>query len=382
LIDELLLLKEEKRLGDNSLGERFVITSFGESHGDLIGIIIDGVPAGLKLNLDSIQRELDMRRPGASKFSSSRAELDKVKVLSGVFNNMTTGAPLCLIIENKDIDSSNYEIYRKNLRPSHIDFSIFKKYGGFADYRGSGRFSGRITVSFVLAGAIAKQILEKLGIIIFAYTKSIGKIIDDNVYQMKDYTDLLKRRENSSVRTIDSKISYSMEKLVIDIKDQKDSIGGTLKCTVYNFPAGVGGPVFNSIESKLSHAIFSIPAIKGIEFGAGFKSAEMKGSEHNDPWIIENGKIRASKNDAGGIIGGISTGMPIEFTIAVKPVPTIGLPQKTVNIDTMQNVEIEFSGRHDVCIVPRIILVVEAMTAIVLTDFLLIEGIIPQIFKS
>jgi chorismate synthase len=369
-------------LGDNSLGERFVITSFGESHGALIGIIIDGVPAGLDLNLDLIQKELDMRKPGISTITSSRKELDKVKVLSGVFNNKTTGAPLCLIIENKDVDSSKYEIFRKYLRPSHVDFSIFTKYGGFADYRGSGRFSGRITASFVLAGAIAKQILGKLDIIIFAYTKSIGNVTDDGIYNIEDYRELFERRESSSVRTINAKKSYLMEQLIEEIKQQKDSIGGTVKCIVSNFPKAVGGPIFNSIESKISHAIFSIPAVKGIEFGAGFKATEMKGSQHNDPWVIKDGKIRTLKNDSGGIIGGISTGMPIEFTIAIKPVPTIGLPQKTVNIETMENVEVEFSGRHDVCIVPRIIAVVEAMTAIILTDFLLIEGIIPPIYKS
>jgi chorismate synthase len=369
-------------LGDNSFGKRFVITSFGESHGNIIGIIIDGVPAGLKFDLDLIQKELDMRRPGTSDMTSSRKELDEVKLLSGVFNHKTTGAPLCLVIENKDVDSSKYEIYKKYLRPSHVDFSLLTKYGGFADYRGSGRFSGRLTASFVLAGVIAKQILAKYGIIVFAYTKSIGNIIDDERYNINNYKELLERREKSYVRTINTNKSHLMEQLVKEIKEKKDSIGGRVKCIVNNFPKGVGGPMFNSIESRISHAIFSIPAVKGIEFGAGFKATEMKGSQHNDPWRIKNGKIKTSKNDSGGIIGGITTGMPIEFTIAIKPVPTIGTAQKTVNLETMENVEIEFSGRHDVCIVPRVIPVVEAMTAIVLTDFLLIEGIIPPVYKS
>ncbi len=367
---------------DNSFGTLFRITSFGESHGDLIGIIIDGVPAGLELNLDIIQSELKRRSPGQSQVTTTRFEEDHVKILSGFFNNKTTGAPLCLIIDNKDIDSSIYEKFKNFLRPSHIDYSALKKYGGFSDFRGSGRFSGRITAGFVMAGAVAKQILNKFDITIFAYTKSIGNIIDEKNYSVEEFDKLHTQREVSLVKTINSEKSKSMESLITKIKHQKDSIGGTVKCLVKNFPEGKGGPVFNSIESNISRSIFSIPAIKGIEFGIGFKAARMRGSEHNDPWILKNGKIQTSKNDAGGIIGGISTGMPIEFTIAVKPTASIGIPQKTVNIKTMENVEIAFSGRHDPCIVPRIIPVVEAMTSIVLLDCLLVEGYIPRVFLS
>lgn len=369
-------------MGDNTLGTRFKITSFGESHGEVIGIVVDGVPAGLTLDLEFIQEELNKRKPGQSRLTSSRSELDEVKVLSGIFNEKTTGAPICLIIENMDVDSSKYEEFKKYLRPSQVDYVALKKYGGFADYRGSGRFSGRITAGFVMAGAIAKQILMKHDIMVFAYTKSIGNIVDDNKYTIDDIQKLIELREKSVVRAMNLEKSKLMETKIEDLKSEKDSIGGTIKCIVNNFPEGVGGPIFNSLEGNISKAIFSIPAIKGIEFGAGFKAATMKGSEHNDPWIIKDGQIQTIKNDAGGIIGGISTGMPIEFAVVVKPTATIGLPQRTVNIEKMKSAEIKLSGRHDPCIVPRAIVVVEAMTAIVILDYLLIYGIIPSVLKS
>jgi chorismate synthase len=366
-------------MADNSLGTLFKMTSFGESHGNLIGIIIDGTPAGFKIDLEHIQKQLDMRKPGQSHLTTSRKEEDKVKILSGIFKKKSTGAPICLVIENEDINSSEYEKFKNYLRPSHIDYSAIKKFGGFSDYRGSGRFSGRVTAGFVMGGAIAKQILRKFGIRIFAYTKSIGNFIDENNYSKIDFEKLLELREKSLVRSVNNEKSKLMKHLVEKVKAEKDSIGGIIKCIIRGFPEGKGGPVFNSIESNISKAIFSIPAIKGIEFGAGFKATSMKGSEHNDPWILRDGKIQTSKNDSGGIIGGISTGMPIEFSVAVKPTASIGIPQKTVNIETMENIEIEFSGRHDPCIVPRIIPVVETMAAVVLLDYLLIDGFIPRV---
>ncbi|MFX1276875.1 MAG: chorismate synthase [Promethearchaeota archaeon] len=369
-------------MGDNTLGNKFKITSFGESHGSVIGIIIDGVPAGLDINIDFIQSELDIRRPGQSDITTSRLEPDIAKIISGVFNNKTTGAPLGLIIENKDIDSSKYEKFKKILRPSQVDYSALKKFGGFADYRGSGRFSGRITASFVMAGAIAKQILEKNKIRIIAYTKSIGNIVDNDNYDFNDIEKKIQVREKSSVRSLNSEKSKEMENVIKEVKSQNDSIGGIIKCIVNNFPEGVGGPVFNSLESNLSKAIFSIPGVKGIEFGAGFDASKMKGSEHNDPWMIKDGKIGTLKNDSGGIIGGISTGMNIEFNVAIKPTPTIGKLQKTVNIEKMENIQFKFTGRHDPCIVPRAIVIVEALTAVVLLDFLLTEGKISPILES
>lgn len=373
---------ESIKIMDNSFGTIFRITSFGESHGELVGIILDGVPAGLNFDLDFIQNELDSRKPGQSHITTDRFEEDQVKVLSGIFNNKTTGAPICLVIENKDIDSSLYTKYKNYLRPSHVDYTALTKYGGFSDFRGSGRFSGRITAGFVMAGAVAKQILEKYDIFVFAYTKSIGNIRDEDKYLLDEIKKLRELREKSLARAINPEKAKLMEELIEKVKNQKDSIGGTIKCIVSNFPEGKGGPIFNSLESNISRAIFAIPAIKGIEFGAGFKASSMKGSEHNDPWILKDGKIKTTKNDAGGIIGGISTGMPIEFIVAVKPTASIGIPQKTVNIQTKQNVEFEFSGRHDPCIVPRIVSVIESMTANVLLDCLLVEGYIPRILLS
>ena len=368
-------------MGDNSLGTIFRITSFGESHGNVIGIIVDGMPAGLKLDLKAIQEDLNYRKPYQSHLSTSRIEFDEVKILSGIFNGKTTGAPLCLIIENKDVDSSNYEKFKHLLRPSHVDYVMLKKYGGNADYRGSGRFSGRITAGFVMAGAVAKQVLTRVGINVFAYTKSIGNIKDESNYDFSDIDKLKEIREKSLVRAIDKTKSDKMIKLIEEIKQDKDSIGGTVKCVAIGVPVGVGGPIFNSLDAEIARAIFSIPAVRGIEFGAGFKASTMRGSEHNDPWIIENREIKTAKNDSGGIIGGISTGMPIEFTVAFKPTPSIGLPQKTVNIQTLKNEQIVIKGRHDPCIVPRAVVIVEAMLAIVLVDRLLIEGKIENIIK-
>ena len=366
-------------MADNSLGQIFRITSFGESHGEVIGIIIDGIPAGLDFDLNLIQKELELRRPAQSGITSPRSERDIAKPLSGIFNGKTTGAPLCFIIENEDFNSSKYD--QVKIRPSHVDYVALRKYGGFADYRGSGRFSGRITAGFVIAGAIAKQLLKIKNISIFSYTKSIGNIFDIKDYSIESEEKLLQIRENSPVRALNPELSKNMEDKVKTVMHDKDSIGGTIKCIVHNFPSGIGGPIFNSLESNLSKAMFSIPAVRGIEFGAGFNASLMKGSEHNDPWIFDNDDIKTTKNDSGGIIGGISTGMPIEFNVAIKPTPSIGISQQSVNIKTKENINIRIEGKHDPCIVPRAVVVVEAMTAITLVDFLLVEGIIPSILN-
>jgi chorismate synthase len=369
-------------MGDNTFGTKFKITSFGESHGKVIGVVIDGIPAGLKFNLDFIQDELDKRKPGQSKFTTTRKEQDKVEVLSGIFNNRTTGAPICLIIQNQDVNSSNYEKNKNLLRPSHVDYVMLQKFGNFADYRGSGRFSGRITAGFVMAGAIAKQILNKFNISILAYTNSIGNTEDMKNYTFENFKEIFQIREKSPVRALDLEISKQMEEEIELALNANDSIGGTIKCVIDNIPPGIGGPIFNSFESNISKGIFAIPGIKGIEFGAGFRATKMKGSKHNDPWIIKNGIIKTSKNDSGGIIGGLSTGMPIVFTVAVKPTSSIGSSQRTVNIKTMEVEEMKIGGRNDPCIVPRAIVIVEAIAAIVVLDYLLIEGKIPSVLED
>jgi len=369
-------------MGDNTFGTKFKITSFGESHGKVVGIVIDGTPAGLEFDLNYIQDELDKRKPGQSKFTTSRKEQDKVKVLSGIFNDKTTGAPICLIIENQNVNSSNYEKAKDLLRPSHVDYVILQKFGGFADYRGSGRFSGRITAGFVMAGAVAKQILNKNNISTFAYTKSIGNVEDNKDYSTEDLESIKQKRKMSPVRALDLELSEKMEKAIEIAKKANDSLGGTISCIIRNVPLGIGGPLFNNLESNLSKGIFAIPAIKGIEFGAGFKASKMMGSEHNDPWAIKEGKIISTKNDSGGIIGGISTGMPISFTVAVKPTPSIGIIQNTVNIKTMTEEKIKIEGRHDPCIVPRAVVVIESIAAIIILDCLLIEGKIPSVLED
>jgi chorismate synthase len=366
-------------MAGNSIGNIFKITSFGESHGILIGVIIDGCPAGLKINKELIQKELERRRPGQSELTTSRSEEDEVEILSGTFNNFTTGAPICLIVKNKDVDSSIYDRMKNYLRPSHADFSRLKRYGGFADYRGGGRFSGRITAGFVLAGSLAKQVLSLYNIEIVAYAIEIGGIRNNKKY---DFNKIKILRSRSDVGVLDPEFSQKISQLILQMKNEKNSVGGIIKCIVNNFPAGVGDPIFNNLQSDISKAIFSIPAVKGIEFGIGFEAARMKGSEHNDPWIIEDGKIKTSKNDAGGILGGISTGMPIEFNVCFKPTASISKTQKTVNIRIMKEMDLSIAGRHDPCIVPRAIPIVESMTAIVLLDHLLLTQKIPLILEK
>jgi chorismate synthase len=369
-------------LCSNTFGKIFKITSFGESHGKVIGVIIDGVPAGFPIKMDEIQKELDRRKPGFSNLTTSRKEADKVEIFSGTLNGRATGAPICLMIENQDQISSDYEKIKNILRPSHADYSALKKYGGFADHRGSGRFSGRITAILVMAGAIAKQLLFNYGIKILAYTKQIGDIEDPNDYTSQDVDSINQIRAESEVQSLNQEISNQMIKLIESVKSQKDSIGGIVSCIVKGIPPGIGDPFFDSLESNLSKAIFSIPAVRGIEFGVGFKAATMKGSEHNDPWIIVDNAIKTSKNDSGGIIGGISIGMPVVFNIAFKPPSSIGISQKSINFEKMEPEMLQVKGRHDPCIVPRAVSVVEAMTAIVLTDFLMLDGRIPQIFHE
>jgi len=359
---------------DNSFGTIFRITSFGESHGRIVGVVIDGVPPGLNIDRNFIQNELNKRRPGVSNLSSSRMEPDEFEILSGVFNNSTTGAPLSIIVRNEDVKSFHYEKIKDIFRPSHADYPAYVKYKGFADYRGSGRFSGRITVGYVIAGALAKLILKDYGIIPFAYTKSIGNVWDNQQYSCENINKLIALRDSSPVNALNLVLSNEMINEIETVKKENDSIGGTIKCIINNVPPGIGSPIFGSLESNISKAMFSIPAIKGIEFGIGFKAASMRGSEHNDPWIIYQNKIITSKNDAGGIIGGLSTGMPIEFTVVVKPTASIGKLQKTINIKVMKEVDLKLEGRHDPCIVPRAIVIVEAMAAIVILDELLKSG--------
>lgn len=361
----------------NILGERFVVISFGESHGKCIGALIDGCPAGLKITEEDIQKELDLRRPGFGKLVSPRQEEDKVEILSGVFEGRTTGAPICMLIWNRDVDSRPYEEFKIRPRPGHADYVAKLKYGGFADWRGGGRFSGRVTASFVMAGAVAKKLLKDvMDVEIMAYTLELGGI------RARDFTlEDIRNRYLNEVRCPDRRAAEEMVKKLEWAMAEGDSLGGIVECQVLGLPVGLGEPIFSSLDSDISKAIFSIPAVKGIEFGAGFSASRMLGSENNDQMMIKDGKVTYVTNNAGGILGGISTGMPLLLRVAFKPTPSIRKKQRTVDLERMEEVEISILGRHDPSIVPRAVPVVEAVVAIILADHAIRAGMIPPVLK-
>jgi chorismate synthase len=360
----------------NSLGKKFVITSFGESHGRCIGIVIDGCPAGLPLSEKDIQVELDKRKPNDAVSSTPRQEADKVDILSGVFNGHTTGAPVCLAIWNEDAKSAGYEKTRDLLRPGHADYTAFLKYGGFNDFRGGGRFSGRNTAGFVMAGAVAQKLLDLIGVKILAHTVEIGGVRADSY-------DVISAEvvNNNPLRCADLRDAARMLAAIEKARAGGDSLGGIIEGIAIDVPAGLGEPLFDTLEGDLAKALFAIPAVKGVEFGAGFGVSQMKGSQNNDAFRVKRGKIVTATNNSGGILGGISSGMPVVVRVAVKPTPSISRKQNTVNIAKMENAELAIKGRHDVCIVPRAAPVVAAMMAVTLCDFALQAGIIPEVIK-
>jgi chorismate synthase len=363
----------------NHIGERFVTVSFGESHGRCVGAVVDGCPAGLPLCEEDIQKFLDLRKPGQSIVSTTRTETDKVEILSGIFNGFTTGSSICALVWNKDVESKPYETVFKNPRPGHADMTAYFKYGGYNDWRGSGRFSGRITASFVIAGSIAKKLIHHvLGIDIHAYTIEIGGIRSRKVSDEK----IKKFTYKNDVRCPDLNAAEKMKFKIIKEKSKGNSLGGLVECKVVNVPIGLGEPVFCSLESDLSKALFSIPGVKGVEFGIGFSAIKLKGSENNDNFIVKNGKIRTSTNKSGGILGGISNGMPIIIRAAFKPTASISKPQQSVNLENLKPVQITVPGRHDPCIVPRGVPVVESMVACIIADHSIRAGLIPPIIKS
>src|SRR3989338_7340050 len=322
----------------NTFGKLFKITTWGESHGKAIGVIVDGCPAGLEISEREIQAELDKRSPGQSEVVSQRKEPDKVEILSGEFEGKTTGAPISLVIHNKDADSSKYEKIKYLLRPGHADFTYQIKYG-LRDYRGGGRSSARETAARVAAGAIAKKLLKKYKIEIIAYVKDIGGITANKI----DYNEIYK----NNVRCPDKNAAKRMGQLILTAKKDGDSVGGICEIAALNVPAGLGAPIYNKLESDIGSAILGINAVKGIEFGDGFKLASMRGSDSNDEFIASKGKIATKTNHHGGILGGISTGMPIIIRAVVKPASSILKKQKTINYKTMKQETISVEGRHD-----------------------------------
>jgi chorismate synthase len=363
----------------NTIGNNFSFTSFGESHGRCVGVVVDGCPAGLEIAAHDIQWLLDLRKPGQSLVTTQRAEQDKVEILSGVFRNKTTGAPLCLLIWNTDQRSSDYDRFVSIPRPGHADYPASVKYSGHNDYRGGGRFSGRITAGFVMAGAVALKLLkDQLGMKIVAYTDELGGVKADISGLSQEQ--LEKNRYSNEVRCPDLSAADKMKTLVVRERGEGDSLGGVVKCSVFNSPVGLGEPIFSSIESDLSRAIFSIPAVKGIEFGSGFLGSSLKGTENNDVYVrSDEGKVVTKTNHSGGILGGLSNGMPIVFRVAFKPASSIAASQRTLNLSDMQENDLVVPGRHDPTVVPRAVPVVECMTACVVADLALRGGFIARI---
>ena len=351
-------------------GNKIKISIFGESHGNAIGINIDGLPSGLELNLEDIAYEMRRRAPGKSPLSTARSEEDIPEILSGYFNGKTTGTPLCAIIRNTNTRSKDYSLLKDVMRPGHADYSGNIRYNGFNDYRGGGHFSGRITAPLVFAGAICKQILKEKGIVVAAHVKSIKDIKDKSFLDSDIDLNSVEALKTFELPLIDKSIEENMRKEILEAKEDMDSVGGTIECGVFGINPGVGDPFFDSVESTLAHLLFSVPAVKGVEFGRGFELTNMRGSQANDEIYYEDGKVKTRTNNNGGILGGITNGMPIIFTTAIKPTSSIGKEQKTVNINTKENTILKVEGRHDPCIVQRAIPVIEAVTAIGILELL------------
>lgn len=352
-------------------GNNIRVSIFGESHGVAIGVNIDGLPSGIHLDMDHIRNELARRAPGKGRITTSREEKDGFKILSGYFNDRTTGTPLCAIIRNEDVRSADYDRIKDVMRPSHADYTGHVKYSGYNDHRGGGHFSGRLTAPMVFAGTIAKEILKKDGILIGSHIKSIGQIEDFSFDYVNIGEETITILNHSDFPVLDGSKGQLMKDLIMEVKEDKDSIGGIIETAVINLKAGIGSPFFESLDGHLAKLLFSIPGVKGVEFGSGFDLSRMRGSQGNDPMYIKDGKVLCDTNHNGGILGGISNGMPIIFRTAIKPTPSIGRTQRTVDINKGMDSNITIQGRHDPCIVQRAIPAVEAVTAIGILDLLM-----------
>jgi chorismate synthase len=361
----------------NICGERFVLVSFGESHGKCVGAIVDGCPAGLALSEKDIQKDLDLRKPGQSIVTTQRKEEDLVDIMSGTFNGRTTGAPIAMIIMNAEKDSRPYEVLKDTPRPGHADYTARMRYGGFNDYRGGGRFSGRITASYVMGGAIAKKLLkETLGIEIMAYTVEIGGLRAGTFTEEQ-----IRQRYSNEVRCPDPELAEEMKRKIVEMRGKGDSLGGVVECTAVNLPIGLGEPVFGSLDSDLARMALSIPAAKGVEFGSGFEGSRTTATQNNDQYYLEGGKLTSKTNNAGGILGGLSSGLPLKYRIAFKPASSVAAKQRTVDLSRDLEVDLVVPGRHDPTVVPRAVPVVESVTALVLADHAIRGGMIPLVLR-
>lgn len=353
-----------------SFGEKFKITVFGQSHSEAIGVVIDGIPAGIKLDTDKIGAFMSRRAPGKNAYSTKRKEADIPEIVSGVVDGITCGAPICAIIRNSDQHSKDYSKLKILPRPSHSDFAAYVKHNGFNDIRGGGNFSGRMTAPMCFAGAVAMQILEEKGIRIGAHIEKIAGIRDERFDPVNVDAEQLKSVSSKEFPLINDGVKDEILAKIEEARLDCDSVGGVIECAVTGLPAGIGEPMFEGIENVISQAVFAVPAIKGIEFGNGFDCADLRGSQNNDNFIIKDGKIVTATNNHGGILGGITSSMPLIFRVAVKPTPSIAKPQMTVNLETMLPEELVIEGRHDPCIVPRAVPCIEAVTAIALINLI------------
>ncbi len=352
----------------STYGEKIKISVFGESHGGGIGVVIDGLPAGEAIDFDAVLAQMARRAPGRDKTATPRKESDTPRVLSGMLGGVLTGAPLCAVIENTNTRSQDYGDLLAKPRPGHSDYTAYIKYHGANDIRGGGHFSGRITAPLVFAGAVCRQLLERRGIQIAAHIQSVGSIHDKPFDPVAVPSALIKRLSASSFALIDESAEEPVRAEIEAARLAQDSVGGTIECAVTGLPAGVGEPMFDGLEGAIAKAVFGVPAVKGIEFGAGFALAAMRGSRANDAFCYQNGHVVTETNHCGGILGGIANGMPLIFRCAVKPTPSISQPQKTVDLQTGENTVLTIHGRHDPCIVPRAVPVIEAVTALAIIN--------------
>ena len=356
----------------SEFGNILRVSIFGQSHGKAIGVNIDGLPAGEPIDLEELNAFLDRRKPGKSPLSTARKESDTPVFLSGLENGVTCGFPLCAVIENSDQHSSDYSELADKPRPSHADYTARVKWGGHADMRGGGHFSGRLTAPLCIAGGIAKQILARRGIFVGAHLAAVGTE-NDAPFPLHPTAELFDAIAAKPFPVVDDGAGDRMQALILEARKNLDSVGGIIECAAIGLPAGLGDPMFGGVENRLAAALFGIPAVKGVEFGLGFGSSRLRGSENNDPFTVENGTVVTASNRAGGILGGITTGMPVTLRTAIKPTPSISRSQQTVRLSAMENAELVIRGRHDPCIAHRAVPVVEAVTATVLLD-LLLEG--------
>jgi chorismate synthase len=354
-------------------GERFRVAVFGSSHGPEVGVEIEGIPVGSRIDPNAIQLQLDRRRPVGRRLATKRQEEDRLIVDAGVVNHTADGSTFRAHVANEDVRREPYDRMRDTPRPGHADYPARVRYGEAADLSGGGIFSGRMTVGLVIAGAIGRQLLETRGIDLLAYTRSIGPV-DAVIAESMDLPELRSRAQSNEASTPDPAAAVRMEEAIAAARRDGDSLGGIVEVRIDGLPVGLGEPFFDSIEGTIAHAVFAVPAVKGIEFGAGFRAARMRGSEHNDPFTFVEGKVRTTSNHAGGILGGLATGMPVVFRAVVKPTSSIARPQETVDLKLRTRATLGVTGRHDPCIVPRAVVVLESVAAIAITDLALRGG--------